>query len=64
MGPEVESKPVDDAFSLYRGTGGVEPGYKYCDPEASRNEVCFAYPEPSIRKIDSNNQFPTIRRVP
>lgn len=42
--PSFLMRPFKYAFALSRGTGGVEPEYEYCNPEAGRNEVYFAYP--------------------
>ena len=42
--PTFLTQPFKYAFSLYRSPGGIEPAWENCDPEASRNEVYFAYP--------------------
>ena len=42
--PTFLTRPFKYAFSLYRSPGGIEPDWTNCDPEATRNEVIFAYP--------------------
>ena len=42
--PTFLLRPFKYSFSLYREPGGLEPEWENCDPEASRNEVYFAYP--------------------